>query len=150
MSLYYLYPNKTGNPVVVFLFQFCFMSRLLDNSGNENKFCFINLIVVYLIIHSLKQNKMNLDLKVKIDGGIGKNLYLISVSDDFQTINHYYLGNDDTDVLTQFFKKNGCDEEFVMDTYKNVGWVYNEDWDEDEYEGEGYETIGLELIGEVI
>ena len=93
---------------------------------------------------------MNLDLKVKIDGGIGKNLYLISVSDDFQTINHYYLGNDDTDVLTQFFKKNGWDEEFVMENYKNVGWVYNEDWDEDEYEGEGYETINLELIGEVI
>ena len=92
---------------------------------------------------------MNVKLKIKIDGGVGKNLYLISVSDDFQTINHHYLGEDSTDVLKQFFKKNEWDEEFVMETYNNVGWVFIEDWDEDEYDGEGIERIEVDEIGEV-
>ena len=100
------------------------------------------------IVSHFNKIQMNLEVKVKIDGGIGSNLYLISVSDDFQTFNHYFLGNDDNDVLKQFFTKNEWDEDFVKETYRNIGWYFDEDWDGED--GDGEETIDVELIGEVI
>jgi len=48
---------KLETPVSqVFLFQFYIIKNWSVNSGNKNKFCFIKLIVVYLIIH-LTPNK---------------------------------------------------------------------------------------------
>jgi len=48
---------KLETPVSqVFLFQFYIIINWSVNSGNKNKFCFIKLIVVYLIIH-LTPNK---------------------------------------------------------------------------------------------
>jgi len=49
---------KLETPVSqVFLFQFYIIINWSVNSGNKNKFCFIKLIVVYLIIqlHQIKE-----------------------------------------------------------------------------------------------
>ncbi len=93
---------------------------------------------------------MKIELTQKIDGGIGKYLYTINVSDCGQVTTNYWLGNSPTDVMLQFFKQVNWTEEFVMDEFCNVGWVFNEEWDEDEYEGNGMERIEVDEIGEVV
>jgi hypothetical protein len=93
---------------------------------------------------------MNIKLTNRVEGGSGNKLFVISVSDCGQVTNSYYLGNDERDVMKKFFEHVEWDEEFVMETYQNIGWVFNEDWDEDEDEGNGYERIEVEELGEVI
>ena len=91
---------------------------------------------------------MKVEVNQKVDG-VGSELYLITTNDVGEVNTELYLGNGHKDVLLQFFKRNNWDEEFVMETYNNVGWVFNEDWDEDEYDGEGIERIEVDEIGEV-
>jgi hypothetical protein len=93
---------------------------------------------------------MKLNLRVNINGGKGKNLYCISVTEFSSVTNNYWLGDSPTDVMKQFFEGCGWDEEFVMDEFVNVGWVFNEDWDEDDYDGNGTERIEIDEIGVLV
>lgn len=93
---------------------------------------------------------MKLDLRVHIDGGVGKTLFCISITELSSVTNNYWLGDNPTDVMKQFFEGCGWDEEFVMDEYVNVGWVFNEDWDEDDYDGNGTERIEIDEIGVLV
>ena len=91
---------------------------------------------------------MKVNLTQKVDG-VGTKLYMITYTETPMFYSEFFIGNDDKDVLTQFFERNKWDEEFVRSTYSNVGWVFDEDWDEDEDEDEGFDRIELELIGEI-
>ena len=93
---------------------------------------------------------MKLNLRVNINGGKGKNLYCISVTELSSVSNNYWLGDSPTDVMKQFFEGCGWDEEFVMDEFVNVGWVFDEDWDEDDYDGNGTERIEIDEIGVLV
>jgi hypothetical protein len=93
---------------------------------------------------------MKLDLTVHIDGGIGKTLFCISITEFNRVTNNYWLGDSPTDVMKQFFEGCGWDEEFVMDEYCNIGWVFDEDWDEDDYDGNGTERIEIDEIGVLV
>lgn len=91
---------------------------------------------------------MKIEVNQKIDG-VGNKLFMVSYTDTPTFYSELFIGNDEKDVLLQFFKRNEWSEEYVMSTYTNVGWVFNDDWDEDEDEGEGYEKIELDFIGDI-
>jgi hypothetical protein len=86
-----------------------------------------------------------------VEGGSGSKLYTISISDCGRVTNNYWLGDNPTDVMEKFFKGCEWDEEFVMNEFCNVGWVFEgEDWEEDDYDGMGCERIEVDEIGEVV
>jgi hypothetical protein len=93
---------------------------------------------------------MKLDLTLKINGGVGKTLYCISVTEFNSVSNEYWLGDNPTDVMKQFFEGCGWVERYVMEEYCNVGWVFDEDWDEDEYDGGGVDRIEIDEIGVLV
>ena len=82
--------------------------------------------------------------------GVGNKLFMITYSESPTFYSELFFGNDDKDVLVQWFKRNNWDEDFVRNQFSNVGWVFDEDFDVDNDQDEGFETIDLELIGEVI
>jgi hypothetical protein len=98
---------------------------------------------------------MKVEVNQKVDG-VGNELYMITYTDTPTFYSELFIGNGHKDVLLQFFKRNDWDEEFINSEYSNVNWVFSdkhfdeEDWDEDEFVGEGFERIEVELIGEVI
>ena len=98
---------------------------------------------------------MKVNVNQKVDG-VGNKLYLITTNDVGEVSTELFLGNDEKDVILQFYKRNNWDEEFVNEQFSNGSWVFSdkdiddEDFDEEDYEGEGYESIEVELIGEVI
>jgi len=104
--------------------------------------------VVYLY-RNQNHKKMNVQVNKKIDG-VGTKLYMVSYTETPMFYSELCLGNDDKDVLLQFFQRSGWDEEYVRSTYSNVGWVFDEEWDEDEDEDDGYERIELDFIGDVV
>ena len=91
---------------------------------------------------------MKVQVNQKIDG-VGTKLFMITYSETPTFYSELFIGNDDKDVLLQFFKRNGWDEEYVLSTYSNIGWVFNDEYDEDEDENEGYEKIELDFIGDI-
>jgi hypothetical protein len=91
---------------------------------------------------------MKVQISKKVDG-VGTKLYMISYTEIPTFYSELSIGNDEKDVLVQFFERSGWDEEYVRSTFSNMGWVFDEDWDEDEDEDEGCERIELDFIGDI-
>ena len=91
---------------------------------------------------------MKVNVSKQVDG-VGTKLYMITYSETPMFYSELFIGNDDKDVLLQFFKRNNWDEEFVRSTYSNVGWVFDDNFDTDEDQDEGFDIIELELIGDI-
>jgi hypothetical protein len=95
---------------------------------------------------------MKVQVNQKIDG-VGNKLFNITYTDCGGSYSEMFIGNDDKDVLKQFFTRNNWNEDYVNETFSNMNWVFTEDehWDDEDWEenGEGFERIELDVIGDI-